>query len=35
MAGSKDDSEQVRGILCIGDYGRLIELNKSKSEKEL
>lgn len=23
------------GILCIGEYGRLIELNKAKSEKDL
>jgi hypothetical protein len=25
----------MRGILCIGEYGRLIELNKAKSEKDL
>jgi len=30
MAGNKDETEQVRGILCIGEYGRLIDLSKSK-----
>jgi len=35
MAGNSDESQAVRGILCIGEYGRIVDLSAKKPMVDL